>query len=132
MAIVSNFCVRSFEIYCLYHFYLKQKRIGPLSTIVLIGYADCLIARFNEQFLSTFRNYYFLTEMFSYRFHLLVIRKKWMELSPNPSFVLKVIETIFNNFFLSFDTTISSKFIHVFQYIIIFLSFIVYRKWCKA
>ena len=55
--------------------------------------------------------------MFSYRFHLLIIRKKWIELSPNPSFILKLIDfsNNCNNFFLIFEPTIfSTKFIYVF------------------
>ena len=68
-----------------------------------------------------------------------VIRKKWMELSPNPSFILKVIDfsNSCNNFFYEFwayDFAPSTKFLHVFQfsfkthYLLIF----VYRKWCEA
>ena len=46
----------------------------------------------------------FLTEMFSYHCHLLVIRKKWLELSPHPSFVLTVTDFYnnCNNFFFDF------------------------------
>ena len=59
-----------------------------------------------------------MIEKFSSRFHLLVIRKKWMELSPNFSFVLIVIE-FYNNCvknFLVFEPKVSSKkLIHIFQ-----------------
>ena len=65
----------------------------------------------------------------------------FLELSPNLSFVLNVID-FYNNcikYFLIFEPKISSKkFIHIFQVSLQetlffdFCSFIVYRKWCEA
>ena len=40
-----------------FRFCLILKWIRTSSPIVVLGYADCLVARFNKQSLSTFRNY---------------------------------------------------------------------------
>ena len=86
--------------------------------MVLVGYEDCLVAKLISEYISELSCLNFLTEMFSYRYHLMVIIKKWMKLSPNPFLFSRLLTsiTIAIKIILIFEPTISTtKFICVFQ-----------------
>ena len=77
------FCFHVFEvlffIFFLCGFIIAISGLSLSSPIVLVGYADCFVARFNEKFSRTFRivlYLFFFIEMVSYRLHRLVNRNK--------------------------------------------------------
>ena len=108
--------------------------------IVPVGYAGYLVERFNEQFVSTFRNFRisFFDRNVSFHFHLLIIRNRWLEVS-SILFLFQVFDfcniLIFLTFFDSSAYYFSNKFHSTFQFVTSssdFWRLIMDRKWCEA